>query len=49
MHEFERRKTMPHIIVKLYPGRSEEQKKKLTNEIVKLKPCSKKKYIQMKF
>ena len=26
---------MPHIIVKLYPGRSEAQKKKLTNEIVK--------------
>ena len=26
---------MPHIIVKLYPGRSEEQKKKLANEIVK--------------
>ena len=35
MHEFERRKTVPHIIVKLYPGRSEEQKKKLANEIVK--------------
>jgi len=26
---------MPHIIVKLYPGRSEEQKKKLADEIVK--------------
>lgn len=26
---------MPHVIVKLYPGRSEEQKKKLTDEIVK--------------
>ena len=26
---------MPHIIVKLYPGRTEEQKKRLTNEIVK--------------
>jgi 4-oxalocrotonate tautomerase len=35
VHEFIRRKTMPHIIVKLYPGRSEEQKKKLANEIVK--------------
>ena len=26
---------MPHIIVKLYPGRTEEQKRKLTDEIVK--------------
>ncbi len=26
---------MPHIIVKLYPGRSEEQKKQLVEEIVK--------------
>ena len=26
---------MPHVIVKLYPGRSEEQKKKLANEIAK--------------
>jgi len=26
---------MPHIIVKLYPGRSEQQKKQLTDEIVK--------------
>ena len=26
---------MPHVIVKLYPGRSEEQKKKLAAEIVK--------------
>ena len=26
---------MPHIIVKMYPGRSEQQKKKLANEIVK--------------
>ena len=26
---------MPHVIVKLYPGRSEEQKRKLTDEIVK--------------
>jgi 4-oxalocrotonate tautomerase len=25
---------MPHVIVKLVPGRSEEQKAKLTNEIV---------------
>jgi 4-oxalocrotonate tautomerase len=35
MHKFERKKIMPHIIVKLYPGRSEEQKKQLANEIVK--------------
>ncbi len=26
---------MPHIIVKMYPGRSEEQKKKLADQIVK--------------
>ena len=26
---------MPHVIVKLYPGRSEEQKTKLAVEIVK--------------
>jgi len=26
---------MPHIIIKLYPGRSENQKKQLANEIVK--------------
>ena len=26
---------MPHVIVKLYPGRSEEQKSKLAYEIVK--------------
>lgn len=26
---------MPHIIVKLYPGRSEEQKVKLADEIAK--------------
>jgi len=26
---------MPHVIVKLYPGRSEEQKTKLADEIVK--------------
>ncbi|MDY6792204.1 MAG: tautomerase family protein [Thermodesulfobacteriota bacterium] len=26
---------MPHIIVKLYPGRSEQQKKQLTDVIVK--------------
>ena len=26
---------MPHIIVKLYPGRTEQQKKQLTDEIVK--------------
>jgi 4-oxalocrotonate tautomerase len=27
-------KTMPHIIVKLYPGRSEQQKIQLTEKIV---------------
>ena len=27
---------MPHIIVKLYPGRSEEQKVQLANEIAKV-------------
>lgn len=26
---------MPHIIVKLWPGRTEEQKNELTNKIVK--------------
>ena len=26
---------MPHVIVKLYPGRSEQQKIQLTHEIVK--------------
>jgi 4-oxalocrotonate tautomerase len=26
---------MPHVIVKMYPGRSEEQKTRLTEEIVK--------------
>ena len=26
---------MPHVIVKLYPGRSEEQKTKLADEIVR--------------
>ena len=26
---------MPHVIVKLYPGRSEEQKAQLADEIVK--------------
>jgi 4-oxalocrotonate tautomerase len=26
---------MPHIIVKLYPGRTEEQKKRLADEIVR--------------
>ena len=29
------RTIMPHVIVKLYPGRSEEQKTKLADEIVK--------------
>ena len=26
---------MPHVLVKMYPGRSEEQKKKLADKIVK--------------
>ena len=26
---------MPHVIIKLYPGRTEAQKKQLTDEIVK--------------
>jgi 4-oxalocrotonate tautomerase len=26
---------MPHVIVKLWPGKSEEQKRRLTGEIVK--------------
>lgn len=26
---------MPHVIVKLHPGRTEEQKRRLTEEIVK--------------
>ncbi len=26
---------MPHVIIKLYPGRSDAQKKQLTKEIVK--------------
>jgi 4-oxalocrotonate tautomerase len=26
---------MPHVIVKLYPGRTEEQKKELANELTK--------------
>jgi 4-oxalocrotonate tautomerase len=26
---------MPHVIVKLYPGRTEEQKKRLVDEIVR--------------
>jgi 4-oxalocrotonate tautomerase len=30
-----RSKMMPHVIVKLYPGRSEEQKTRLAEEIVK--------------
>ncbi len=35
MHPMIRRSNMPHVIVKLYPGRSEEQKLKLADEIVK--------------
>ena len=34
-HPIIRRSIMPHVIVKLYPGRSEEQKIKLADEIVK--------------
>ena len=26
---------MPHVIIKLFPGRTEEQKRRLTTEIVK--------------
>ncbi len=26
---------MPHVVVKMYPGKSEEQKQRLTDEIVK--------------
>jgi len=26
---------MPHVIVKLYPGRTEEQKRRLTEELVR--------------
>lgn len=26
---------MPHVIIKLYPGRSEDQKKRLTDEITR--------------
>jgi 4-oxalocrotonate tautomerase len=26
---------MPHVIVKMYPGRTEEQKKKLAEEVAK--------------
>jgi 4-oxalocrotonate tautomerase len=35
MHPIKRRSIMPHVIVKLYPGRSEEQKTKLADEIAK--------------
>ena len=35
MPEFESRKTMPHNIVKLYPIRSEEQKKQIAKKILK--------------
>ena len=34
-HPIIRRSIMPHVIVKLFPGRSEEQKLKLADEIVK--------------
>jgi len=32
---FNRSSRKPHVVIKLYPGRSEEQKKQLTSEIVK--------------
>jgi 4-oxalocrotonate tautomerase len=32
---FQRRKAMPHIIVKLWPGHSEEQKAQLAERLVK--------------
>jgi 4-oxalocrotonate tautomerase len=35
MHPINWREIMPHVIVKLYPGRSEEQKTKLADEIVR--------------
>jgi 4-oxalocrotonate tautomerase len=35
MHPIIWKLIMPHVIVKLYPGRSEEQKIKLADEIVK--------------
>jgi 4-oxalocrotonate tautomerase len=35
MHYDTWRKIMPHVIVKLYPGRSEDQKTQLAEEIVK--------------
>jgi 4-oxalocrotonate tautomerase len=34
-HKKSRRTIMPHVIVKLFPGRSEEQKVKLADEIAK--------------
>lgn len=33
--ETTKEKTMPHVIVKLYPGRSEQQKARLAEQIVK--------------
>jgi 4-oxalocrotonate tautomerase len=33
--EEKKERTMPHVIVKLYPGRSEQQKIRLTEQIVK--------------
>ena len=30
-----RERTMPHVIVKLWPGKSEQQKEKLADEITK--------------
>jgi 4-oxalocrotonate tautomerase len=30
-----RRKTMPHVVVKLWPGKSEQQKKRLAEAITK--------------
>jgi 4-oxalocrotonate tautomerase len=33
--EVEKRNNMPHVIVKLWPGKSEEQKNRLAEEITK--------------
>ncbi len=35
LNRTEERKTMPHVIVKLWPGKSEQQKMRLAEEIVK--------------
>jgi 4-oxalocrotonate tautomerase len=35
VREFIRRITMPHVVVKLFEGRSDEQKSRLTEQIVR--------------